>query len=198
METFMPTLFLVLHGSSDGERERLLGRTDGGLNKQGRLEAARAADACRRLGIGLVASSPTRRARETAAIIAESVECRLEIVDAFDEVDYGRWSGKLFSELVADPEGRRFNGDGADVPIPEGEDLDAVIRRIKNGLEHVCPRDDSGEVIIVTHAEIIRGAMRLAESRPESSSSIYQPEPGRITPVRWSKSTASDVAPIFP
>jgi probable phosphoglycerate mutase len=194
----MPTLFLVLHGSSDGGRERLLGRTDLGLNKQGRLEAGRAADACRRLGVGLVASSPTRRARETAEIIAESVECRLEIVDAFDEVDFGRWSGKLFSELVADPEWRRFNDDGADVDIPEGEGLDAVILRIKNGLEHVCPRDDSGEVVIVTHAEIIRGAMQLAESRPGSSSSIYQPEPGGITPVRWSRSAAGEVVSAFP
>jgi broad specificity phosphatase PhoE len=36
-----------------------------------------------------VASSPRRRACETAEIIAESVGCGIEVIDAFDEVDYG-------------------------------------------------------------------------------------------------------------
>jgi len=78
----MPTVFLVRHGSTDGMRERLIGRSDVGLNKYGRIESARAAEACRRLGVGIVASSPSRRARETAEIIAESIGCGVKVVDA--------------------------------------------------------------------------------------------------------------------
>jgi broad specificity phosphatase PhoE len=181
----MATVFLVRHGSVDGMRERLIGRTDVGLNKQGRSESARVAEACRRLGVGIVASSPRRRARETAEIIAESVGCGVEVVDALDEVDYGLWSGKQFSELVADPEWRRFNDARDDAQIPGGEELDAVSRRIRAGLEQLCDRHRRYDLVIVTHAEIIRGAVLLAESQSWSSWSLYQPEPASITPVRW-------------
>jgi ribonuclease H / adenosylcobalamin/alpha-ribazole phosphatase len=181
----MTTVFLVRHGSIDGMRERLIGRSDVGLNKQGRSEAARAADACRRLGVGIVASSPRRRARETAEIIAESVGCSVEVVDAFDEVDYGLWSGKQFSELMADPEWRRFNDARDDARIPGGEQLDAVSHRISGGLQQLCDRHRQCDLVVVTHAEIIRGALLLAESRSWSSWSLYQPEPASITPVRW-------------
>ena len=181
----MANVFLVRHGSIDGMRERLLGRSDLGLNKQGRLEVARAADACRRLGIGTVVSSPRRRAQETAAIIASAVDCRVEIVDAFDEVDYGEWAGKCFSELAAAPEWRRFNDACDDTRIPGGETLDAVSARIRQGLDQIA-RHEAGEVVIVTHAQIIRGVLLLAESR--TASSLYELEPASITPVRWSTS----------
>jgi len=181
----MTTVFLVRHGSIDGMRERLMGRSDAGLNKQGRTEAARAADACRRLGVRIVVSSPRRRARETAEIIAASVDCSVEVLDAFDEVDYGLWTGKQFSELVPDPEWRRFNDARDDARIPGGEELAAVSRRIRAGLDEVCA-SRRGDLVVVTHAEIIRGALLLAESRSWSSWSMHQPEPASITPVRWS------------
>jgi probable phosphoglycerate mutase len=181
----MTTVFLVRHGSIDGMRERLVGRCDAGLNKQGRHEAARAADACRRLGVRLVISSPRRRARETAAIIANSVDCEVEILDAFDEVDYGQWSGKQFAELAADPEWRRYNDARDDALIPGGEPLEALSARIRTGLEEICHRGGGGDLAVVTHAEIIRGALLLSESRGSSSPSMFQPEPASITPVRW-------------
>jgi broad specificity phosphatase PhoE len=181
----MATVFLVRHGSSDGMRERLIGRGDVGLNKQGRTEAARAADACRRLGVGAVATSPQRRARETAEIIADSLGCGVDVIEAFDEVDYGLWSGKQFTELAADPEWRRFNDERDDAGIPGGEGLDAVSRRIRAGLDELSRRHRRSDAVVVTHAEIIRGALLLAESRPWSSWSLYQPEPASITSVRW-------------
>ena len=180
----MANVFLVRHGSIDGMRERLVGRTDVGLNKQGRLEAARTADACRRLRIGAVVSSPRRRAQETAAIIASAIDCRVEIVDAFDEVDYGEWTGRLFAELVADSEWCRFNEARDDAQIPGGETLDGVSARIRAGLDRVA-HNDTGEIVVVTHAEIIRGALLLADSRTWSSWSLYQPEPASITSLRW-------------
>jgi probable phosphoglycerate mutase len=87
-----------------------------------------------------VASSPRRRARETAEIIAESLGCNVEVIEAFDEVDYGSWTGKQFVELVADPDWRRFNDDRDDARIPGGEELDEVSRRIRAGLEELCVR----------------------------------------------------------
>jgi probable phosphoglycerate mutase len=181
----MANIFLVRHGSIDGMRERLVGRTDIALNKQGRLDAGRAADACRRLGVRTVVSSPRRRTRETAAIIASAADCPIEIVEAFDEIDYGEWTGRLFSELMADPEWRRFNDARDDARIPGGELLDDVSVRIRRGLDRIG-HDETGEVVVVTHAEIIRGALLLAESRAWSAWSRYQPEPASITPLRWS------------
>jgi broad specificity phosphatase PhoE len=190
----MANVFLVRHASVDGMRERLLGRIDIGLNKKGRLEAGRAADACRRLGIRAVVSSPSRRAQETASIIASAVDCHVDIVEAFDEVDYGEWTGKQFSELIADPAWCRFNDARDDAGIPAGETLDEVSARIRSGLDRVG-HDETGEVVVVTHAEIIRGALLLAESRTWSSWTLYEAEPASITPVRWSVTRAFTQAP---
>jgi broad specificity phosphatase PhoE len=179
----MANVFLVRHASIDGMCDRLLGRIDVGLNKRGRLEAGRAADACRRLGVRAVVSSPRRRAQETASIIASAVDCGIEIVDAFDAVDYGDWTGKQFAELSADPEWRRFDDAREELRIPGGEALDNVSARIRDGLNQIA--HDDGDVVIVTDAEIIRGAMLLAESRVSTSWSLYEPEPASITPLRW-------------
>jgi broad specificity phosphatase PhoE len=102
------------------------------------------------------------------------VGCQVEVIDAFDEVDYGVWSGKQFSELMADPEWRRFTDACDDAQIPGGEELNAVSRRIRAGLGQVCDRHRHSDLVVVTHAEIIRGALLLAGSR---SWSLYQPEP---------------------
>jgi ribonuclease H / adenosylcobalamin/alpha-ribazole phosphatase len=178
----MANVFLVRHGSFDGMRDRLLGRTDVCLNKQGRLETSRTAEACRRLGIGAVISSPRRHAQETAAIIATVAGCRVEIADEFDDVDYGAWTGKSFSDLVSDPEWCHFNDAGSDARIPGGETVEGLSARIRCGLDRIA-QDDIGEVVVVTHAEIISGALLLAAS---SMWSVYEPEPASITPVRWS------------
>ena len=39
--------------------------------------------------------------------------------------------------------------------------------------------------IVVTHAEIIRGAVLLAEGHSWSSWALHQPEPASITPLAW-------------
>ncbi|MEU6347442.1 histidine phosphatase family protein [Streptomyces sp. NPDC046977] len=58
----------VFHLVQRAEKERLPG--DPGLTAAGRRQAARTADRLRHLGVHAVLSSPLRRARETAAIIA--------------------------------------------------------------------------------------------------------------------------------
>ena len=181
----MRTVYLIRHGSIDAMRERLVGRADVALNKQGRHESTLAATACQRLGVGLVGSSPRRGAQETAGIIAAAVDCSVEVFDHFDEIDYGAWSGKLFAELAADPAWCRFNEERDAGEIPGGETLDAVSARIKSGLDAICGHAYAGDIAIVTHAEIIRGALLLAQSRSWSSWSLYQPEPASITALRW-------------
>jgi broad specificity phosphatase PhoE len=147
---------------------------------------ARAAEACRRLGVGAIVSSPRRHAQETAAIIASAVGCAVELADAFDDVDYGAWTGKHVSDLVNDPEWCRFNDAAGAARIPAGEALDDVMARIRSGLDRIA-QDDISEVVVVTHADIICGALVLVDSRTQS---FYEPEPASITPVRWSLATS--------
>ena len=179
------TVFLVRHGTIDGMRERLLGRSDVGLNAQGRREVADAAERCRRLGPRLVVTSPRRRTLETASVIAESIGCDVEIVDAFDEIDFGEWTGRPFADLSVDPEWRRFNQHRDTARIPGGEALSAVSERIRSGLDQWCQQCRARGLIVVTHAEIIRGAVLLAEGHSWSSWALHQPEPASITPLAW-------------
>src|SRR5260221_11648787 len=76
------TLYLVRHGRAVSGVEQ----PDPGLDPVGRSQAERAADALRRVGAERLVCSPLRRARETAAPIAEALGIAPEIRDEVSEV----------------------------------------------------------------------------------------------------------------
>lgn len=184
----MCTILLVRHGRVDGMTERLWGRTDVSLNLCGIDDAESAADACCANGLDAIVCSPRRRARETAAILAARTSAPVRIAPEFDEVDYGRWTGRPFEELAEDAAWRQYNEARATAVIPGGETLDALTRRIRMGLDQV-QRESAGRVAIVTHAEVIRGALLLASGRSWAAWADIQPAPASVTRLEWIGST---------
>ena len=57
----------------------------------------------------MVLSSPFERAAQTAKYIAQACSVKVVIDRAFDECDFGRWTGLTFSALCADPEWQLYN-----------------------------------------------------------------------------------------
>lgn len=178
-------VLLIRHGSFDGMTDRLAGRAADGINTRGMGEAVSAAVACRRLRIAAVVTSPQRRAVETAAIVADRLGLAVDACASFDEIDFGEWRGRTFDELSRDPDWLAYNTRRETARIPGGERLAGVTERVHRGLTALLGAYRSRTVAVVTHAEIIRAALLLAESRSWTAWSRFDPHPGSISLVSW-------------
>ena len=89
-------VFLIRHGRTPLNAEgRIRGLANPELDEVGKQQALATARALRAEGICHVASSPLRRAAVTADIIAGEVGADRTIDDAFNDRDYGPWTGHL-------------------------------------------------------------------------------------------------------
>ena len=103
-------IVLVRHAACPQMNSVLLGRSvDGPLDERGEGQARFVAKRLLNFPQLIVESSPRRRARHTAGIIASARDTTVRIVPQMDDVDFGRWSGQTFEALLADPQWRRWN-----------------------------------------------------------------------------------------
>ncbi len=156
----MTTFLLIRHASCDGLGRTLWGRTPRVcLNETGRTEAQRLAERLRGITLHAIYSSPLERALETAETIARSMKLEVNQNSAFDEVDFGDWTGKSFEMLSGDERWRRFNSDRSTTRIPGGESFVEVQTRIVADLERISAQRKHERVAIVSHADVIKAAV---------------------------------------
>src|SRR4051812_3057184 len=107
----MTRFYLARHGENDFVvRGAIAGRSPNvHLNDQGRVQAERLAAVLARSGIQHVFSSPLVRCMETATPIAKRLGIEIQAVDELLELDFGDWTGRLFSELEPLEHWRRYN-----------------------------------------------------------------------------------------
>lgn len=113
-----------------------------------------------------IESSPRRRARHTAGIIAAMRETVVRVVPQMDEIDFGVWSGRSFATLAADPHWVRWNQYRAVTRTPAGDCIRDVQERTMTHFRKLQQTVGDGTVVIVTHAEIIRSVVLLALQAP--------------------------------
>jgi ribonuclease H / adenosylcobalamin/alpha-ribazole phosphatase len=154
-------IMLVRHATCAQMDDVLLGRSlDLPLDERGEGQARALS---RRLQVHwpfTLESSPRRRARHTAGIIAAPRDLPVRIVPQMDEVDFGNWSGRSFAALAADPQWRRWNRYRSVSRTPAGDCIrDVQLRALKH---FEALQAQGGTVVIVTHAEVIRAIALLA------------------------------------
>jgi len=154
-----PTIHLVRHGHHALLGRTLCGRKNGvPLDDIGCEEMARCA-------INLsprpsfIQSSPQRRCMQSASILGAHFRLPIEIVPAFDELDYGEWTGRPFDELSRDPQWSRWNRRRSSARPPAGESMRSLQNRVVSHLEQLRDDPGAGTVVAVSHAEPIRAAL---------------------------------------
>jgi probable phosphoglycerate mutase len=156
----VPTILLIRHGAHDRPGPHLVGRDDSvGLAPEGVREAEALARALQGFALAAVASSPSRRCRDTAARLADAHGLEVEVDDGLDEIDFGEWRGRRFDE-IAGPEWLRWNTARGTAAIPGGETIGAVATRANAALARLGARGPL--VAAVTHADVIRTAVATA------------------------------------
>jgi broad specificity phosphatase PhoE len=165
------TFLLIRHAAHIHLDRRLSGRMDGvPLSDAGRAQA----EALARALAGRVADepidrivcSPLERTRETAAAIAAA--CHLpapEPVDALVEIDMGDWTGVAFEDLHG-PAWDAWNAQRGTARIPGGETMAEAQARIVGWLTQTAAAQDGARIALVSHSDMIRGAVAFALGLP--------------------------------
>jgi len=177
-------LFLSRHGET-GEpyQGRYIGATDLPLSSTGREQAARLAT---RLPATLTHClvSPLRRARETAEIALAGRPCRLEVMDALREIDFGRWEGLSFQEIVARDQAlvEEWRRDALAFRFPGGEHTLAFQQRVQAAMHGIMDLPEE-EVLIICHGGVIRVMLCALLGLPFDRYLSFSIKPATLTEV---------------
>jgi len=151
------TLLVVRHGQTTwGAESRFAGREDVPLTDQGLAEARAVAKRLAPFSVTAVVTSPLRRCRVTADIIAEAtglpsaaVSCDDDLVDGA----LGEWSGFTAVQIAGKwpSEFEAWRSD-PDASPPGGESFSVIRDRARQAVRRVLDTRRGEVVVLVTHA----------------------------------------------
>jgi broad specificity phosphatase PhoE len=156
-------IYLARHGETAYNAEgRFQGQGDVGLTETGLAQARALAEASAGHGIVRLVSSPLRRARQTADIVATALGLDVDEDDRFKETDTGDWTDRSFADVErTEPDAwAAYHATDPEFRFPGGESLKEQTARVFDGLETV-ERDGRVPALVVCH----RGVIRCIRSR---------------------------------
>ncbi|MFM6977766.1 MAG: bifunctional RNase H/acid phosphatase [Micrococcales bacterium] len=205
----LTTLVLVRHGRTALTESHKISGGDGDdpqLSEAGRSDAAAAASVIRQLGrdgrwkhiptVSVVVASPMNRTRETAEIIADSIDLPVALNDNLREIGFGDWDGLTNEEVAAKtPEALAAWQGSFTVSPPNGESLEVFDLRINRAREQIVSEFAGKTVVVVAHVMPVRGFIKWALDAGESAYWRPQVAPCSITIIRvWGDSAAEVLA----
>jgi len=149
MSSDLPRLFLVRHGDTAWtDARRHTGRTDISLNERGEENARQMGERLREFTFGRVFTSPLQRASKTCELagFGHVATTNPDLV----EWDYGRFEGKLTTDILKEQPGWELFRDGG----PGGESPAEVAGRADRFMAVV--RESKGDVLGFSSGHIIR------------------------------------------
>jgi broad specificity phosphatase PhoE len=153
-------LIVVRHGRTEANASGLLlGRADPPLDATGRAQASAVAAALAPLPrVTRIISSPLRRARETASLIAR--EGPVEIDDRWIELHYGEYESTPIVD-VPEQTWARWRSDPTFAPNG-GESIRSLGVRVTAACAELLPDMEKRDVVVVTHVSPVKAAVAWA------------------------------------
>ena len=167
----MIRILLIRHGHTELLGKVLYGRMAGvELSQRGREEVAR-------LGLGLqaryeideIVSSPMDRAKETAEAVADAYGRSIIFDEDLQELNFGQWTGRSFSDLASDELWRAYNRVRSLTCTPGGELMIQVQARAWSALQRIIERQKDrldASIAVITHGDVVRALLMLFLGMP--------------------------------
>ncbi|MDE3019218.1 MAG: histidine phosphatase family protein [Nitrospirota bacterium] len=153
----MPTIFLVRHGETDWNRSgQIMGEQPVPLNQQGLTQAHRLAGLLQGRPIRAIYSSPVARARQTADILASTVDAPVTLNQGLTEIGVGQWEGLYWNDVAEEIIRHDFYRKPDQARPPGGETLREVQARAVSVVERACALPSDGPLLFVSHADVLR------------------------------------------
>ena len=110
------------------------------------------------IGWDVIISSPLSRCAEFSESLAEQEDIKLEIIDAFQEIDFGEWEGQSPDDLIKDNDEilKRWWLSPIKQTPPEGENFHDFRARVLKSLNDIIEKHEGKHLLLVTHAGVIR------------------------------------------
>ena len=180
----MTRLCLVRHGQTNWNLEgRYQGQSDVPLNESGRDQARALARQLQAYSFTVIYTSDLQRARETADIIAASLDLLVISDSRLREINQGEWEGQLvdaikirYLELW-----QQRSVDPASVRPPGGETVGEVARRVYVALDEIAARHITDSVLVISHGLSL--ATAICRVRGISIGQAYTEIPDNAIPI---------------
>jgi probable phosphomutase (TIGR03848 family) len=154
------TLLLIRHASHALVGKALAGRMDGvRLDERGRRQADVLAERLATSEIQAIYTSPRERTVQTATPLAQRLGLELSMEAAFDEIDFGDWTGKTFAELAGEPSWPVWVDRRSVAQPPNGEPFVDVQRRALDGIHRLRAAHPEHTVAIFSHGDVIKSVL---------------------------------------
>lgn len=186
-------IILVRHGETDHTTDK---RFSGGLasanpplNDLGRRHVRETAEWLASVAdqVDVVITSPVRRTRESAEIVAEVLgKDEILVDDGFAEMEFGTWDGLTYLEVAEKlpDELAAWLGDMDHAP-GGGESFRTVEKRVLAGLERVIETHAGQTVVLVSHVTPIKTLVAHALGAPLESLYRMELQPASVTMLSW-------------
>jgi len=163
-------LYIARHGETTWNVEhRLQGWTDVPLDETGKRQAAALAESLKGVRLDAIYSSTLSRSRDTAQIVAGKT-MTVKSLDSLRERNYGHFQGG--SDTA--PEYVRRT-DSWDDRLDDGESLNQLLARAREGLQQIRREHPAGNVLMVGHRITNQMILRaLFDLTPEQTAKITQ------------------------
>ena len=149
----MSRIFLLRHAQSTANAQGILaGRLPKiNLSEAGLEQRAKLMERLQSAKFDQVISSPLERCIQTIEPFDDSPI----IVPEFQEVDYGKWTGKKMRTMARNKSWQEIHKHPASVRFPEGETLPEVQTRSLLGMDTYLEKK-AKNILISTHADVVK------------------------------------------
>lgn len=183
----MAVTFLLIRHAAHVHLDRIFsGRLPGvALSDHGRAQADRLGAALADEPLDRILCSPLDRTRQTAEAVAAPHGIAAEAEDALLEIDMGDWTGRALDSFSDEPAWNAWNTERGTARIPGGETMAEAQARIVALLDRLAASDDGRTIAIVSHADMIRGAVAQALGLPLDNLLRFDIGPASVTRLVW-------------
>ena len=160
---------MIRHGEiASNIRKIYAGKSQESLTARGEEQSRFLAEQLEDRGIRLFYTSPLRRARETARILAKPTATSTVVEEELREMELGPWNGLSEDQIAKEyPEGwKLWNQAPADLRLGGREPLDVVQRRVIALIRNWCKQHARETIAAVTHVSLIRCVLLYVMGKP--------------------------------
>jgi broad specificity phosphatase PhoE len=162
-------ILLIRHGETTGDLEdRYGGSYDDHLTEKGRKQLAQTATQVANKGVEVIFHSPLIRARESAEIISNAINCPIKQWDGLEERHYGILTGLTKQEALEKyPEAVELHKDPMNTD-PEGESFEDFNNRVISAFRAIRTEPHNTIAILAHGGSLKRILSHLEQSLPDS------------------------------